>query len=41
MGPKCMVRGRVGLLMLGDMGRKGVGDAYPEVWREREKHSGV
>lgn len=37
MGPKCMARGCGGLLMLGDMGRKGVGDAYPPVWKGREK----
>lgn len=39
MGPKCMARGCGGLLMSGDMGRKGVGDTYPAVWRGREKRS--
>lgn len=39
-GPKCMARGCGGLLTVGDMGPKGVGDVYPAVWRGREKHLG-
>lgn len=41
MGPKCMARGCGELLMLGDMGRKGVGDAYLVPWRGREKRSHI
>lgn len=40
-GPKCMARGRGGLLMLGVMGWKGVGAAYPVVWRGRERSDQV